>query len=131
MLWLDWSNKETEVAFPIFESSGAKGHSKFCALKKQIKSLQNLKTLKYYFAESELVMSGILSCFLWILTISFGGIEKRMYLCIMKKVFSGREIEFSARENLFFAWENRFCGAEIEFLGRKETFDVKSLDFIR
>ncbi len=41
-----------------------KGHSKFCALKKQIKSLQNLKTLKYYFAESELVMSGILSCFL-------------------------------------------------------------------
>jgi len=42
-----------------------------------------------------------------------------MYLCSSKKVFSGREIEFSALRNIIY-------GAEIEFLAREKTFVVKT-----
>ena len=49
----------------------------------------------------------------------FCEIEKRMYLCSSKKVFSGRGNRLSGRRN-------RIYGAEIEFLAREKTFVVKT-----
>ena len=78
----------------------------------------------------ELVLIGIFTSLFSFQAIQFLEIEYRMFLYNLKKVFSGREIDFSGLGNRISARKNRFYGAEIEFSARRNTFIVKILNFL-